>query len=83
MIERNLGNTERLVRFCLGLAMGIWLLRAEWSALHWLVAMAVAALLLNALTSRCYLWATLNINTRRQQPADQVAASVERHTLAQ
>lgn len=82
MLERNLGNTERLVRFSIGVAMGTWLLlQAEWSALHWIATAAVAALLLNALTSRCYLWAALNITTRRRQPA-RMAESGERHSLA-
>lgn len=70
MIERNLGNTERLARFCIGLGMALWLVsQPQFSALHWLAAVAAVALFLNALTSRCYLWSALGINTRQRELA--------------
>ena len=64
MIERNLGNAERVVRLLLGLLMFGWLLQQSgMTAVEWFVALVAIALVLNGIFSRCYLWYLLEINT--------------------
>lgn len=67
MIKRNLGTVERAVRLLLALVLAGWLIaREQHDLLSLLAGLAVAALLLNAIFSRCYLWALLGIDTCRR-----------------
>ncbi len=67
MIERNLGNVERVVRLLLGLLFGAWVLTREGlNPVEWFVMAVSLALILNGVFSRCYLWYILEINTCEQ-----------------
>jgi len=64
LIERNLGNVERLVRLAGGLLFLVWSLNQPALRFTEYVVMVVAtALILNGVFSRCYLWYVLDINT--------------------
>jgi hypothetical protein len=64
MIQRNLGNIERLFRLVCGIALLAWALtRPTLNGIEWLAVVASVALLLNGIFSRCYLWYVLDINT--------------------
>ncbi|MEE4143918.1 MAG: DUF2892 domain-containing protein [Halieaceae bacterium] len=70
MIERNLGNAERLVRLMSGLLMLIWASQQlQMNAVDWFVVIVAVALVLNGIFSRCYLWYVLDINTCRDASA--------------
>ncbi len=65
MIERNIGNAERIARFFFGLLFGGWALMQPGmnSVAEWLVIIFAVSLMLNGIFSRCYLWYLLDINT--------------------
>ena len=64
MIERNLGNIERVVRLVAGLALLLWAtVQPALNGIEWFVMFISAALILNGVFSRCYLWYVLDINT--------------------
>lgn len=65
MIERNIGNAERIVRFCFGLIFGFWALTqpAMNTFVEWFVIVVAVSLMLNGIFSRCYLWYLLDVNT--------------------
>jgi len=64
MIERNLGNAERLVRLLMGLSLFVWSLQQSgMNGIVWFVVLVAVALVLNGIFSRCYLWFLLDINT--------------------
>lgn len=64
MIDRNIGNVERLLRLAMGIAMAIWALnQSALNAVDWFVVAVSIALILNGIFSRCYLWYVLDINT--------------------
>ncbi len=64
MIERNLGNIERVTRLVLGLALFTWmLLQPQLNAIEWFVVITSVMLMMNGIFSRCYLWYVLDINT--------------------
>lgn len=64
MIERNLGNFERIVRLLAGLMLFGWaLLQPAVNGVEWFVIVISSALILNGIFSRCYLWYVLNIET--------------------
>jgi hypothetical protein len=73
MIERNLGNIERVVRLFLGVAFAAWaLLQPTMNIIEWFVIGISLALILNGIFSRCYVWYMLDINsleTRRETPS--------------
>jgi Protein of unknown function (DUF2892) len=73
MIERNLGNIERVVRLFLGVAFAAWaFLQPSMNVIEWFVIGISLALLLNGIFSRCYVWYMLDINsleTRRETPS--------------
>ncbi len=73
MIERNLGNIERVVRLFLGIAFAAWaLLQPTMNIIEWFVVGISLALILNGIFSRCYVWYMLDINsleTRRETPS--------------
>lgn len=64
MIERNLGNVERLARLMFGLLLLAWAsMQQTMNAVDWFVVVVASALVLNGIFSRCYLWYVLDINT--------------------
>lgn len=64
MIERNLGNVERVLRLIFGLFFMAWVvMQGQLNAIEWFVAATALMLMLNGLFSRCYLWYVLDINT--------------------
>ena len=71
MIERNLGNAERLVRLLAGILLLIWASQqVHMNAIDWFVVVVAVALVLNGIFSRCYLWYVLDINTCRETGED-------------
>ncbi|MGB1142420.1 MAG: YgaP family membrane protein [Halioglobus sp.] len=66
MIERNIGNTERIVRLLFGILFGAWSLsQPHMNVVEWFVAIVSLALILNGVFSRCYLWYVLDIDTNK------------------
>ncbi len=64
MIDRNLGNIERVVRLFLGVAFGGWaLMQPHLNGVEWFVIFVSIALILNGIFSRCYVWLLLDIDT--------------------
>lgn len=64
MIERNLGNAERVIRLMVGLLFGAWVLaQPSLNGGDWALVVVFIALVLNGIFSRCYLWYLLDINT--------------------
>lgn len=71
MIEKNLGNIERVFRLLLAAMFAMWVLsRPDLNAVEWFVMIISMALFLNGVFSRCYLWYVLDINTCRGSEAD-------------
>ena len=75
MIERNIGNIERVIRLLFGLGLATWALtRPHLNGVEWFVIIISTALVMNGIFSRCYLWYVLDLNTHKQQcdipPAD-------------
>ncbi len=65
MIEKNLGNAERIIRLCTGSALILWLaVQPAVTGIDWFIATISLALILNGVFSRCYLWFILDIGTR-------------------
>jgi len=64
MIERNLGNLERVVRLLLGTVFMAWAVtRPALNGIEWFVVVVSTFLILNGIFSRCYLWYVLDVNT--------------------
>jgi hypothetical protein len=64
MIERNLGNVERLVRFTLGCLFALWTASQPYMSMtDWFVAIVALFLILNGIFSRCYLWYIIDQGT--------------------
>lgn len=64
MIEKNLGNAERIVRLLMGVYFGIWTMQQpSMNGIDWLVMTVCMALVLNGVFSRCYLWYILDRNS--------------------
>lgn len=64
MIERNLGNIERVIRLTMGLGLVVWAFMQPALNLTEIFVIAVAVMLFfNGIFSRCYAWYILNINT--------------------
>jgi hypothetical protein len=71
MIERNLGNAERLLRLLLGVGMFGWaLMQGHLSMVDWYVIVVAVALILNGIFSRCYLWYLLDVSTCKEGDED-------------
>ena len=71
MIERNLGNIERVVRLIAGVALLVWaVMQPMLNGIEWFVMFISVALILNGVFSRCYLWYVLDINTCRDGVED-------------
>ncbi|KAA1194312.1 DUF2892 domain-containing protein [Pseudohalioglobus sediminis] len=66
MIDRNLGNAERVIRLLLGIALALWTLNQDkMNGVEWFVAVCSLFLILNGIFSRCYLWYILDLNSHR------------------
>jgi hypothetical protein len=64
MIERNLGNAERLLRLLAGVLLFTWAWRQDvMNGVDWFVVAVAIALILNGIFSRCYLWYLLDVST--------------------
>jgi len=67
MIERNLGNAERILRLLAGFGLVIWaFLQPEMNAVEWFTTVVALMLILNGIFSRCYLWYVLDVSTRKE-----------------
>ena len=76
MIERNLGNAERIIRFFLGMAFGGWALsQPTMNPIEWFVVVVSLSLMFNGIFSRCYLWYLLDLDTTGNRCADSGSAS--------
>jgi hypothetical protein len=68
MIERNLGNIERVARLVMGIIFAMWAISQPYmNAIEWFVVTASLMLIFNGIFSRCYLWYVLEINTCDKQ----------------
>ena len=71
MIERNLGNMERIVRLLAGLLFLVWAVsRPHLNGVEWFVIVVSCCLVMNGIFSRCYLWYVLDINTCKSGDKD-------------
>lgn len=65
MIERNLGNAERIVRLLFAAVFATWaVMQPAMNGVEWFVVLISLFLFLNGIFSRCYLWYVLDIDTR-------------------
>ena len=70
MIEKNLGNIERIIRLCTGSALILWLaVQPAISGMDWFIAIVSLSLILNGVFSRCYLWFILDLDTSKATAA--------------
>lgn len=66
MIEKNLGNIERLIRLVLGVAFAYWALtRPSLNGIEIFVMVVSLMLILNGVFSRCFFWWMFGINTAK------------------
>lgn len=64
MIEKNLGNVERLIRLTAGMALFVWALaQNNMNGIEWFTLAVAVMLMLNGVFSRCYLWYVLDISS--------------------
>ena len=64
MIEKNIGNVERLARLLFAAVFMAWAVsRPALNAVEWFVMAISVALFLNGIFSRCYLWYVLEVDT--------------------
>jgi uncharacterized membrane protein HdeD (DUF308 family) len=72
MIERNLGNLERVIRLALGMIIvGLAISAPTLSLTELFVSFIGLTLILNGAFSRCYVWYFLKLNTTKQRKATQ------------
>jgi hypothetical protein len=77
MIERNLGNVERVVRFLLAVVFAAWALsQPHMNGIEWFVVVISLMLFLNGIFSRCYVWYLLDINTRAKDDSSDYTGRV-------
>jgi hypothetical protein len=77
MIERNLGNIERVVRLFVGLIFGGWaLMQSPMNGIDWFVVLVSLSLILNGVFSRCYFWYLLDIDTKKSNVDRSLPTSV-------
>ena len=71
MIDRNLGNIERLLRLMVGVVFLTWAgIQPVMNGIEWFVIVVSLLLMLNGVFSRCYLWYVLDINTCAENDLD-------------
>ena len=67
MIERNLGNVERIARLLGGIWLAVWaFLQPDMNTVEWFATAVALMLILNGIFSRCYLWYVLDLNSRTE-----------------
>ena len=77
MIERNLGNVERVSRLLFGVIFATWAFsQPVLNGVEWFVIVISIALILNGIFSRCYLWYVLDLNTYDDSGQRQISSSV-------
>lgn len=78
MIERNLGNIERVFRLLAGLLLGAWAVTStQMNGIEWFVMAISVLLIMNGIFSRCYLWYVLDIDStdqNRPKPASRACS---------
>jgi hypothetical protein len=68
MIEKNVGNIERIMRLFIGPSLGLWAsMQPSINAIEWFVIGISIALIINGVFSRCYFWWVLDRNTRESE----------------
>ncbi len=68
MIERNLGNLERVIRLLFAIGLTVWALSQPSLELVEIFVLAVAVMLaINGIFSRCYFWYIFNLNTYKTE----------------
>ena len=78
MIDRNLGNAERVIRLVLGIALALWTVtRDSMNGIEWFVALCSLFLVLNGIFSRCYLWYILDLDSSKVEDPGCVLESTE------
>lgn len=71
LIEKNLGNAERLVRLLGGALLFVWFLaQPDINGMELFVALVSLCLVLNGVFSRCYAWYILDLDTRHGMAND-------------
>ena len=64
MLERNLGNVERVIRLIFGLGLLFWAYnQVTMNAIDWFVVLVSVMLVLNGIFSRCFIWWMFGLNT--------------------
>lgn len=64
MINRNVGNPERALRFVMAVAVIGWVASGErFGTVQGIGVVAAVSLLWNTIFARCYLWKWLNISS--------------------
>ena len=77
MIDRNLGNIERVVRLFMGLVFAGWALSQSYlNGIEWFVIIVSLMLMLNGIFSRCYLWYILDLNTHVSEDKGRISNSL-------
>ena len=77
MVERNIGNVERLLRLVVGISLFVWLCtRTDINGIEVFVGVVSVFLILNGIFSRCYLWYLLDIDTTLRERASSECDSV-------
>ena len=70
MIQRNVGNVERFLRFTFGVGLIVLLLsQPAVTAVEWFIGAIAAMLILNGISARCFIWSAFGINTNAQKEA--------------
>lgn len=77
MIEKNLGNIERVVRALMGLGLIVWavIFQSNMPLVEWFALITATMLLLNGIFSRCFIWYVLDINSCKDSPDNTVCDS--------
>lgn len=71
MIEKNIGNIDRIFRLVFGLGFGGWVaIQPQINGVEWFVLIVAMMLMLNGVFSRCYLWYVLDVDTRKQNSGE-------------
>ena len=71
MIEKNLGNIERVIRLAFGIGLAILAFsQPQLSPVEIFTLVIALFLVLNGVFSRCFLWRALGINTLKPHPSE-------------
>ena len=64
MIDKNLGNIERVIRLMIGLVFAGWFVfQPGLTVVDWFVVAVALMLIMNGIFSRCYLWYIIDVNS--------------------